>query len=122
MLLFFLTITGCQKEITFKTMEEKLTDKVWYLERKSGGQTNLNYAGQPTFSFKLNKNANTYVDTDGIAGTYAIEEQSNFATLQVTANGLQIEAYAIRQVENNYVVMEYSRYNIIYTLFFSTRP
>lgn len=119
--ILFILITGCQKDIVIETIEDKLTDKVWHLERKSGGQANFIYTGQPTFSFQLTKNGKAYIDTDGIAGTYTIDEQSNLTTLQVTANSRQIEAYTIRQVEKNYVVMEYSRYNIIYTLYFSTR-
>jgi len=69
----------------------------------------------------LTKNSKLYADTDGITGTYLIEEQSNLNTLQVNASGRQIEAYVIKQVENDNVVFEYNRNNIIYTLFFSTR-
>ena len=121
LLFVILIITGCQKQIVPETIEDKLADKAWYLERKSGGQANFIYTGQPTFSFRLTKNVKSYIDTDGITGTYMIEEQSNFTTLQVNTNGRQIEAYAIKQVEKNYVVLEYNRYNIVYTLYFSTR-
>lgn len=113
--------SSCQKEVAVETTEDKLSDKAWYLERKSGGQANFIYTGQPTFSFRLTKSSKLYIDTDGITGTYIIDEQSNLKTLQVSASSRQIEAYVIKQVEKDNVVLEYNRNNIIYTLFFSTR-
>jgi hypothetical protein len=120
-LIIALVFSSCQKEAVVETTEDKLAEKVWYLERKSGGQANFIYTGQPTFSFMLTKSSKLYVDTDGITGTYTITEQPNFNTLQVNASGRQIEAYVIKQVEKDNVVLEYNRNNIIYTLFFSTR-
>ncbi|MFM2117308.1 MAG: hypothetical protein RL316_498 [Bacteroidota bacterium] len=120
-LIIALVFSSCHKEVVVETTEDKLAEKVWYLERKSGGQANFTYTGQPTFSFRLTKNSKLYADTDGITGTYLIEEQSNLNTLQVNTSGRQIEAYVIKQVENDNVVFEYNRNNIIYTLFFSTR-
>ncbi len=120
-LIIALVFSSCQKEVVVETTEDKLAEKVWYLERKSGGQANFIYTGQPTFSFRLTKISRLYIDTDGITGTYTITEQPNLNTLQVNASGRQIEAYVIKQVENDNVVFEYNRNNIIYTLFFSTR-
>ena len=120
-LIIALVFSSCQKEAVVETTEDKLAEKVWYLERKSGGQANFIYTGQPTFSFKLTKSSKLYADTDGIIGTYTITEQPNLNTLQVNASSRQIEAYVIKQIEKENVVLEYNRNNIIYTLFFSTR-
>ncbi|NDB53426.1 MAG: hypothetical protein EB025_05030 [Chitinophagaceae bacterium] len=120
-LIIILVISSCQKEVVVDTTEDKLAEKEWYLERKSGGQANFIYTGLPTFSFNLTRSSKSYTDTDGISGTYIIEDQPNLKTLQVNASGRQIEAYIIKQVEKDNVVLEYNRNNIIYTLFFSTR-
>lgn len=114
--------TGCQKDIKMQTTEDKMANKIWYLEKRAGGYTNLTYTGQPTFSFQLTSNTKSYADTDGITGTYIIEEQSSVRTLQIIATGRQIEAYQIKQIESNSLVMEYTRNNILYTLFFAIRP
>jgi len=116
-----LIFSSCQKEVLVQTTEDKITDKVWHLERKSGRETNFIYRGQTTFSFRLAKNSKLYEDTDGIVGTYLIEEQSNLKTLQIYSPNRQVELFEIKQVEKEHIVIEYNRNNVIYTLFFSTR-
>jgi hypothetical protein len=120
--LLLILLIGCQKNIKIETTEEKMVDKTWYLEKRTGGYVSLIYSGQPTFSFLLTSSTKSYTDTDGITGNYVIEEQASIRTLQINSSGRQIEAYLIKQIENNYLVMEYTRNNILYTLFFSIRP
>jgi len=115
-------------------MEDKLVDKTWYLEKIStpAGSLvlekistpagSLVYMGQSTFSFQLDKSTKGYGDSDGISGTYLIDEQPLVNSLQISSNGRLIEAFLLRQVESDYVVMEYSKNNTTNTLYFSLRP
>ena len=121
-LILLLSLSACQKEFVFLTPEDKLVDKIWYLEKISTPAGSLTYTGQPTFSFHLTKSSRFYNDSDGISGTYYIDEQPLVTSLQITSNGRLIEAFLLRQVESDYVVMEYSKNNTTNTLYFSLRP
>ena len=121
-LILLLSLSACQKDFVFLTAEDKLVDKIWYLEKISTPAGSLTYTGQPTFSFHLTKSSRFYNDSDGIIGTYYIDEQPLVTSLQITSNGRLIEAFLLRQVESDYVVMEYSKNNITNTLYFSLRP
>lgn len=121
-LFLLLSLGSCQKDFVFLTTEDKLVDKIWYLEKISTPAGSLVYASQPTFSFKLDKSTKGYDDSDGISGNYYIDEQPLVTTLQITSNGRLIEAFLLRQVESDHVVMEYSKNNISNTLYFSLRP
>lgn len=121
-LFIILGLGSCKKDFVFLTTEDKLVDKTWYLEKISTPAGSLVYRGQPTFSFQLTKSSKSYNDSDGISGTYFIEEQPLVNSLQVLSNGRFIEAFLLRQVESDHVVMEYSKNNVSNTLYFSLRP
>jgi hypothetical protein len=121
-LFILLSLSSCKKDFVFLTMEDKLVDKTWYLEKISTPAGSLVYMGQSTFSFQLDKSTKGYGDSDGISGTYLIDEQPLVNSLQISSNGRLIEAFLLRQVESDYVVMEYSKNNTTNTLYFSLRP
>lgn len=121
-LFVLLSLGSCKKDIVFLTTEDKLVEKSWYLEKISTPAGSLVYTGQPTFSFQLSKISKGYNDSDGISGSYLIEEQPLFSSLQIFSSGRFIEAFLLRQVESDYVVMEYSKNNTTNTLYFSLRP
>ena len=113
---------GCQKETTYKTAEDKLTDKVWYLEKKAVGQQQYIYNNVSTFSFRLTRVTRNYRDSDGIEGTYTISEQPSLIVLNVTSTNRQIDSYQVTLLEKDHSILEYTKNNILNTLYFSTRP
>ena len=104
------------------TAEGMLSNKIWYLEKKTTPTTSYIYTGVSTFSFRLQKDNKYYIDTDGIIGNYSVTEQPADISLNVTANGRLIDAYNVTQLEKDHVVMEYSKNNVLNTFYFSTRP
>lgn len=113
---------GCQKETTYKTAEDKLTDKVWYLEKKTVGQQQYVYNSVSTFSFRLTRVTRNYRDSDGIEGTYTISEQPSLMVLNVTSTNRQIDSYQVSLLEKDHSILAYTKNNILNTLYFSTRP
>jgi Prokaryotic membrane lipoprotein lipid attachment site len=98
-ILGLLGLAGCQKETSFQSAEDKLTEKRWYLEKKTIDQQAYSYNGVPTFSFELTKSNKGYRDSDGITGLYTITEQPSSITLSIQAGSRQIEAYNILLLE-----------------------
>lgn len=112
---------GCQKQTAYQTAEDKLTDKVWYLEKKTIGQQTYNYTGTATFSFRLTKSSRRYTDSDGIEGTYTITEQPSSVLLKIVSGTRQIDAYQVTLIEKDYSILEYTKNNLLNTFYFSTR-
>ena len=112
---------GCQKEINYTTAEDKLANKVWYLEKKTIGQQIYTYRGASTFSFRLTSSNRSYGDSDGIAGSYTITEQPSLIALNITAGNRQIEAYKITLLEKEYAILEHTKNNVLNTFYFATR-
>ncbi len=116
-----ISAAGCQKETSYTTAEDKLANKVWYLEKKTVGQQAYTYGGVSTFSFRLTSNNRSYGDSDGIAGNYTITEQPSLITLNITAGTRQIEAYKITLLEKEYAILEHTKNNTLNTFYFATR-
>jgi hypothetical protein len=111
---------SCQKDVPELTAEDILANKTWYLEKHYTSSSTYLYPDHETFSFRVEKNPNSYSDSDGIFGTYTIKEQSSDLSLSVFSSGRLIDAYTVTQLENDYVVMEYSKNSILHTFYFTT--
>ena len=120
--LLAMLVGSCQKELTYQTAEDKLADKVWFLEKKTVGQQQYLYNSVSTFSFRLTKTMRSYRDSDGINGTYTITEQPRQIVLKVSASNRVIDSYQVTLLEKNHSILEYTKNNILNTLYFSTRP
>lgn len=114
-------ISSCQKQVAYLTVEDKIADKEWFLERYVAPGVNIIYKGLSTFSFQLDRSRKAYIDSDGIEGVYELQEHPIASSLQINANGRFIEAFIIRQIDKSELVIEYSKNNSVITLFFSTR-
>lgn len=114
-------ISSCQKQVAYLTVEDKIADKEWFLERYVAQGVNIIYKGLPTFSFQLDRSRKTYIDSDGIEGVYELQEHPIATSLQINASGRFIEAFIIRQIDKRELVIEYTKNNSVITLFFSTR-
>lgn len=114
-------ISSCQKQVAYLTVEDKIADKEWFLDRYVAPGVNIIYKGLPTFSFQLDRSQKAYIDSDGIEGVYELQEHPIAASLQINASGRFIEAFIIRQIDTRELVIEYSKNNSVITLFFSTR-
>ncbi|MFM8256299.1 MAG: hypothetical protein ACKN9Q_06990 [Bacteroidota bacterium] len=114
-------ISSCQKQVAYLTVEDKIADKEWFLERYVAPGVNIIYKGLSTFSFQLDRSRKAYIDSDGIEGVYELQEHPIASSLQINANGRFIEVFIIRQIDKRELVIEYSKNNSVITLFFSTR-
>ncbi|MBM3922840.1 MAG: hypothetical protein FJ340_06510 [Sphingomonadales bacterium] len=120
-LLTFLLTQSCQKENTNTTPEETITGKFWYLDKKTVGQQSYSYNGSSTFSFLLTRSTKAYRDSDGIEGTYTIAEQLPTTELNIESSRRLIDAYQVSLLEKDQLILTYTKNNLLYTFYFSTR-
>jgi hypothetical protein len=116
------TLWSCQKQTPLPSTEDKLADKVWFLEKKIVGQQAYAYERVSTFSFRLTKDNKKYIDSDGIDGSYTITLQPSSIILRISSSTRQIDFYEITLLEKEHLIMEYTKNNVLNTLYFSTRP
>lgn len=109
---------------------QMLADKTWYLDYSqtisSAATKTRTYVGQSTYFINLLKDKTT-VDSDGITGTYTVENTAGTLQLKVvgkTANGTNVSySYTIETVGTNNLVTKYSIVadNSTVKLYYSTK-
>lgn len=91
-----LTIFSCNKETTSTqtdVMNNMLTNKNWYLDYSITGSSAKSYVGQTTYFVTYLKDGSTS-DSDGLKGTYTVEQVNNQSQIHVqvkTSNGNALE-------------------------------
>jgi hypothetical protein len=129
-LLFLFTIS-CSKEIapSEATLSYQLiADKTWYLQyvqTTTGTITSTkSYLGQSTYFINYLRNLTT-LDSDGLAGTYSLQNINNLLQIQViakTPNGnLNTYQYEVVSLGAKNMILSYSSGAIKTQLFFSTQ-
>ena len=129
-LLFLFTIS-CSKEIapSEATLSYQLiADKTWYLQyvqTTTGTITSTkSYLGQSTYFINYLKNLTT-IDSDGLAGTYSLQNINNLLQIQViakTPNGnSNTYQYEVVSLGAKNMILSYSSGAIKTQLFFSTQ-
>jgi|688.fasta_scaffold841519_2 hypothetical protein len=129
--LLFVSTISCSKEIapSEATLSYQLiADKTWYLEyaqTTNGTNTNTkSYVGQSTYFINYLKNLTT-LDSDGLAGTYSLQNINNLLQIQViakTPNGnSSTYQYEVVSLGAKKMVLSYSLGATKTQLFFSTQ-
>ena len=129
-LLFLFTIS-CSKEIapSEATLSYQLiADKTWYLQyvqTTTGTITSTkSYLGQSTYFINYLRNLTT-LDSDGLAGTYSLQNINNLLQIQViakTPNGnSNTYQYEVVSLGAKNMILNYSSGAIKTQLFFSTQ-
>jgi len=129
-LLFLFTIS-CSKEIapSEATLSYQLiADKTWYLQyvqTTTGTITSTkSYLGQSTYFINYLRNLTT-LDSDGLAGTYSLQNINNLLQIQViakTPNGnSNTYQYEVVSLGAKNMILSYSSGAIKTQLFFSTQ-
>ena len=106
-----LTLTACNKETPSTqtdVMNKMITDKTWYLDYSVTGTSSKSYVGQSTYFVTYLKDG-SIKDSDGLIGTYAVENIYNQSQIHVqvkTLNGNSIEQiYDIISVGDSKLVL-----------------
>jgi len=102
---------SCNKETPSTqtaVMNNMLTDKTWYLDYSITGTASKSYVGQSTY-FVTYLRDGTIKDSDGLIGTYTVENIYNQSQIHVqvkTANGNSLEViYDIISVGANKMIL-----------------
>jgi hypothetical protein len=89
-------------------MNNMLVNKTWYLDHSVSGTNVKSYVGQSTYFVSYYKDG-IIKDSDGLTGTYTIENISNQSQIHVqvkTTNGNPLEViYDILSVGDNKMVL-----------------
>lgn len=120
-------MTACSKEqagADINLSYQMLADKTWYLEyaqtTTSAGTSTRTYVGQSTYFINFLKDLST-IDSDGLNGTYTVENNNNQLQIHVqakTSNGNAIEyVYNIESMGAKHLVM-YSSVNSVKTTYY----
>lgn len=106
-----LTQFSCNKETSATqpdVMNNLLTNKTWYLDYSITGSASKSYVGQSTY-FVTYLRDGTIKDSDGLIGTYTVENIYNQSQIHVqvkTANGNSLEViYDIISVGANKMIL-----------------
>jgi hypothetical protein len=132
--MLLMSLSGCSKtdvsasQITLTN--QMLADKTWYLDYTqtitSAGSSTRTYVGQSTYFISLLKD-NTTVDSDGIRGTYTVDNSTGNLVLKVvgkTSSGTTVSySYTIESVGANNLITKYtvSTTNTTVKQFFSAK-
>jgi hypothetical protein len=132
-IIFFLMIAAvsCKKDLTINEANlsyKLLADKTWYLEyaQTTSGTTTTtrSYVGQATYFINYLKNLTT-TDSDGLMGTYTLQNTNNLLQIQViakTPNGNNsIYQYEVISLGAKNLILSYSLGGTKTQLFFSTQ-
>jgi hypothetical protein len=130
-LVLLLSISSCNKEVaaTEQTLSYLLlAEKTWYLQyaQTSTGSNTItkSYIGQATYFINYLKNLTT-LDSDGLVGTYLLQNTNNQLQIQVTAktpNGNTSNyQYQVVSLGAKNMILSYSSGTTNTQLFFSTQ-
>ena len=130
-LLFLVPFSSCNKEAAATEQSvsyQLLAEKTWYLEYTQttiGSNTvTKSYVGQATYFINYLKNLTT-LDSDGLIGTYVLQNTNNQLQIQViakTPNGnASTYQYEVVSLGARNMILSYSSVNSKIQLFFSTQ-
>ncbi len=126
-----ITFTACKKDTASARTSlsyNMLSDKTWYLDYAqtfTGTSVKTKtYVGQSTYFINFLKNLTT-VDSDGINGTYTVEQINNQLQIHVqaiTSNGSRLEyVYDIESMGAKNMVLTYATGAVTTKLFYSNK-
>lgn len=108
---FLILLSACNKETAttqIDVMNNMLANKTWYLDYTVTGTNTKSYVGQSTYFVTYYKDG-VIKDSDGLTGTYTIENINNQSQIHVqvkTSNGNPLEQiYDIISVGNSKLVL-----------------
>jgi hypothetical protein len=108
---FLILLSACNKETAttqIDVMNMMLANKTWYLDYTVTGTNTKSYVGQSTYFVTYYKEG-VIKDSDGLTGTYTIENINNQSQIHVqvkTSNGNPLEQiYDIISVGNSKLVL-----------------
>ena len=108
---FLILLSACNKETAttqIDVMNMMLANKTWYLDYTVTGTNTKSYVGQSTYFVTYYKEG-VIKDSDGLTGTYTIENINNQSQIHVqvkTTNGNPLEQiYDIISVGNSKLVL-----------------
>ena len=130
-ILCFSTLISCSKDNTLSSInssQQFLVNKTWYLDYtqtiSSTGSITKTFIGQPTYYINFLTDKGTE-DSDGIKGTYSIEQSNSQLQLHViahTINGNPIEyIYKIESIGAKNLVLNHSLNNTTIKQFYSAK-
>ena len=125
-----IALASCSKDATKATLDtsyKMLSDKTWYLQYTVTNNGILDsthsYIGQPTYFINYRKNLST-LDSDGLEGTYSLQESANQLLINVVAKTANLNAtnyqYEVVSLGAKDMILRYKKDNIGTKLFFST--
>jgi hypothetical protein len=105
---------GCKKDTTNSSTDltsEKLADKIWYLNFKQQGSVTNTYLSSSTYYIKFLSNKTTE-DSDGLVGTYSINESGGQLQINVNAkttnNNTITYTHKIETIGDKKLVLSYT--------------
>lgn len=107
-------LVGCKKDTTNSSIDltsEKLADKIWYLNFKQQGSVTNTYLSSSTYYIKFLSNKTTE-DSDGLVGTYSINESGGQLQINVNAkttnNNTITYTHKIETIGDKKLVLSYT--------------
>jgi hypothetical protein len=128
--LLLITFASCSKDAakaTLDTSYKMLSDKTWYLQytvtNNGISDSTHSFVGQPTYFINYRKNLST-LDSDGIEGTYSIQQSANQLLITVVAKTANLNAtnyqYEVVSLGAKDMILGYKKGTVSTKLFFST--
>ena len=128
--LLLITFASCSKDAakaTLDTSYKMLSDKTWYLQytvtNNGISDSTHSFVGQPTYFINYRKNLST-LDSDGLEGTYSIQQSANQLLITVVAKTANLNAtnyqYEVVSLGAKDMILGYKKGTVSTKLFFST--
>ena len=125
-----IAFASCSKDAAkamLDTSYKLLSDKTWYLQytvtNNGISDSTHSFAGQSTYYINYRKNLST-LDSDGLEGTYSIQENANKLLINVIAKTANLNAtnyqYEVVSLGAKDMILSYKKGTVSTKLFFST--
>jgi hypothetical protein len=125
-----IAFASCSKDAAIAMLDTSyklLSDKTWYLQytvtNNGISDSTHSYVGQPTYYINYRKNLST-LDSDGLEGTYSIQENANKLLINVIAKTANLNAtnyqYEVVSLGAKDMILSYKKGTVSTKLFFST--
>ena len=125
-----IAFASCSKDAAkamLDTSYKLLSDKTWYLQytvtNNGISDSTHSYVGQPTYYINYRKNLST-LDSDGLEGTYSMQENANKLLINVIAKTANLNAsnyqYEVVSLGAKDMILSYKKGTVSTKLFFST--
>lgn len=120
-----LLLFSCKKETVDHKIDlafEMITEKTWFLEYNITGNSKKSYVGQSSYFIVFRNNKET-TDSDGLIGSYTIEQVNQQLQIQVKAKTSNLNTieyiYKIESIGTQKLILSYNRDGINTQLFFT---